>query len=65
MKDHIKIAMAMKRYGGSFMKGIGEALLHADSDNAAKIKATWPQAWVQYADMASKMSIRDNTENDA
>lgn len=54
MKDHIKIAMAMKRYGGSFAQGLGEALLHADSENIEKIESTWPEMMEFYLEMAQQ-----------
>ena len=47
-----EIATAMRKYGGSFVQHLGDALLYADADNTAKIKTTWPEYWDQYADMA-------------
>lgn len=45
-----RVAWAMKRFGGSFVGALGVALAHADHENAAKIKATWPDYWTKYAD---------------
>jgi hypothetical protein len=46
------VLQAMVRYGGSFMKFLGEAGFRADSINLAKIKRTWPEDWEQYREMA-------------
>lgn len=62
MKDHIKIAMMMERFGGSFFQGIGQALLHADSENAAKVKATWPKEWQQYYEIYGQWEARQQTQ---
>lgn len=52
------IALAMRQYGGGFASALGEALLHADEVNEAKIKATWPDLWGQYMTFARKMKER-------
>lgn len=41
-------AHAMKMRGGSFVKALGEAALHADPRNLELIKKTWPDHWKQY-----------------
>lgn len=51
IQDH-DVIEAMKRYGGSFVFYLAEAAAHADAENLAKIKATWPEYWKQYEDMA-------------
>ena len=38
----------MEKYGGSFMKGLATALLHADINNALKIKMAWAFEWDTY-----------------
>lgn len=43
-----KISDNMVTYGGSFVKGLGEALLHADSHNTYKVAITWPMFIKQY-----------------
>ena len=45
---------AMEQYGGSFVAALAQAARRADSTNLAKIKATWPEYWRQYTEMASK-----------
>lgn len=42
------VSAAMKKYGGSFMTSIGNALMHADSKNAEKIMVAWPDEWMTY-----------------
>lgn len=51
-----KTIETMMEYGGSFVRKLGAAALVADSDNLAKIKATWPDYWAQYAQMAKQLS---------
>jgi hypothetical protein len=46
----------MMEYGGSFIRKLGAAALVADTENLAKIKATWPDYWAQYARMAKQLS---------
>lgn len=47
-----RVVEAMEKYGGSFVKALAEAARRADSTNLAKIKATWPEYWQQYTEMA-------------
>lgn len=51
-----KTIETMMEYGGSFVRKLGAAALVADSDNLAKIKATWPDYWSQYDRMAKQLS---------
>lgn len=46
--EQIIVARNMELYGGSFASNLGRALLHADSINTAKIKATWPELWEKF-----------------
>lgn len=45
---HVEIASEMKATGGSFVRALGEALLHADSENVRKIRSTWGDYWRDY-----------------
>lgn len=38
----------MEMYGGSFEQGLARALLHADMENAIKIKITWSDLWEKW-----------------
>jgi hypothetical protein len=49
---------AMVRYGGSFVKALGQAWYAADSDNKSRLRAAFPEYWKQYADIATQMKTR-------
>lgn len=51
--DHL-VVWAMNRYGGSFVQALARAAIHADDKNLAKIRATWPELWKEYGQMAEK-----------
>ncbi len=46
---------AMERWGGSFVKALGELARHADRKNLALIKLTWPDYWEKYERMGQTM----------
>lgn len=51
MIDHDElhaVASAMIKYGGSFVRCLGEALFRADAINTAKIHNTWSAYWELY-----------------
>lgn len=48
----LKVIEAMEKYGGSFVVALAQAARRADADNLARIKATWPEYWQQYTEMA-------------
>jgi hypothetical protein len=50
--DHA-IVQAMIHYGGSFVSKLGEAYQAADGVNRAKIRATWPDYWTSYTELAT------------
>ena len=52
--NDLDIIEAMETYGGSFAAALAQAARRADADNLAKIKATWPELWARYAEMAKK-----------
>lgn len=39
---------AMEKWGGSFVKKLGELARRADSSNLQKIKETWKEYWLEY-----------------
>lgn len=51
-EEDIKVIEAMQKYGGSFIKALADAAERADQENLAKIKATWPEYWQRYTEMA-------------
>jgi hypothetical protein len=58
--EKLPIAYAMIRFGGSFARALGKALLCADVRNTRKIKATWPDYWEEYTRMAGY--LKDDNE---
>lgn len=51
LEERLMVVSGMKKYGGSFVKGLGQALLCADHINTKKIKKTWPELWEKYLKM--------------
>lgn len=51
MNDGLGVSRAMTKYGGSFVKLLGDALLHADPNNTQKIKDTFSEYWVKYLEI--------------
>lgn len=49
------VSLGMKERGGSFVKSLGEALIHADPINTTKIKESWPDYWNQYLVIGKKI----------
>ena len=52
--ETLLVANAMIRFGGSFVKLLGQALLHADHINTEKIKRTFSDYWIKYLTMAQQ-----------
>ena len=44
------VVWAWERFGGSFVKGLAQALMHADPINTKKIHDTWPEYWKEGLD---------------
>ena len=49
--EKLRVSTAMIKYGGSFVKALGETLMCADHINQQKIKDTFPEYWKQYDKM--------------
>lgn len=58
--ERIDVLKAMEQYGGSFVKALGEALVHSDAINTRLIKNTWPEYWKEY----KKIAIADKLKGD-
>lgn len=54
------VSLGMRERGGSFVKAIGEALLHADSINVQKIKDTWPEYWKDFLKWGQEIDKNEN-----
>jgi hypothetical protein len=46
--EDVHVLHKMRQFGGSFVRALAEAGFCADSENLAKIKATWPDLWKEY-----------------
>ncbi len=53
------VSLGMRERGGSFVKALGEALLHAHPSNIQKIKETWPEYWEEYLKWGQKIDKND------
>ena len=49
------IVEAMREYGGGFVRSLAACYIHADRENQAIIKASWPVYWQTYRDLARTM----------
>lgn len=47
----LDVILAMRKYGGSFVRALAEAALRADDSNLARIKTAWPDYWEKYRAM--------------
>lgn len=54
IEESIKVQQAWEKFGGSFTKGLSQALLHADIHNACKIANTWSDEWAMGLDLYQK-----------
>ena len=45
IEESIQVQQGWEKFGGSFLKGLSQALLHADINNVIKIMNTWPKEW--------------------
>jgi hypothetical protein len=50
--EDFEIADAMEKYGGTFVKALGQLWHLADPENARKLKGAFPEYWEKYADIA-------------
>jgi hypothetical protein len=57
-----EIVRTMERFGGSFVRTLAELCNRADPQNLAKIKATWPEYWQEYAEMARLAAVQRDDE---
>lgn len=53
---------AMEEFGGSFVKALAKAALHADPNNLKKIQKTWNDYWKKYEELGRKLEERSNEE---
>jgi hypothetical protein len=56
--EDVATIAAMKRYGGSFVRALGEAASHADPDNLRRLKEAFPTYWKDYSEKATAALAR-------
>ena len=54
-----EIVDAMHAYGGSFERALARAWRCADESNQARIKATWPDLFEEYRELAAHAQAAD------
>jgi len=54
LNEQHKVVWAWEHFGGSFTKGLAQALMHADPQNTKKIHDTWPEYWEEALDQYAK-----------
>lgn len=52
MPEDTYVAEAMIRYGGSFVRTLGQLWFLGDENNRARLKAAFPDYWVKYLQLA-------------
>lgn len=52
VNEQIDVSFAMRKYGGGFVKCLGEALIRADPNNRQRIKDAFPEYWDKYLKLA-------------
>jgi len=52
----IEILHCMRERGGSFVKALADAGLHADDINLQLIKDTWPEYWERYGRLSDDLA---------
>ena len=48
-EDDLKVVEAMIRFGGGFVKALGQAFEKADETNFNRLKEAFPEYWADYA----------------
>lgn len=56
----LKIVEAMERYGGGFVGALGHAAAHADAVNLRRLKAAFPDYWLEYEEIAELHAKRQH-----
>jgi hypothetical protein len=60
--EDLRVQAAMSMYGGSFVQALAEAFVCADLENRRRIKATWPEYWEQYTNLAERHAEREKSK---
>ncbi|MFA6158878.1 MAG: hypothetical protein WC763_04650 [Candidatus Paceibacterota bacterium] len=46
---------AMRKFGGGFVKALGNAGAQADKNNLERLKKAWPEYWKEYEHMGESL----------
>jgi hypothetical protein len=57
--EDFAVAEAMLTYGGSFVRALGELCHKADPYNLARLKAAFPEYWVEYTELVLLVQSRE------
>ena len=57
-----EITSAMRQYGGSFVKKLGELFDCADADNYVRLKRAFPECWTRYTETAQQHRERQDAQ---
>jgi hypothetical protein len=55
---------AMRKFGGGFVKLLGNLGAHADDNNIARIRGAWPEYWKQYEEMGISLQKSKDKERE-
>lgn len=58
------VQKAWEKWGGSFIKGLSQALLHADPINMKKIHDNWKKEWYEALDQWKKYTTGKPTRKE-
>lgn len=53
---------AMMKYGGSFAKAIGQAIIVADDINYDRLRLAFPELFEKYSDLAANLKSQDDAK---
>ena len=60
--ERIHAAEGMIKFGGSFTRNLGHALMKADIGNTKKIKEAFPKEWEEHKNLWLAFKERENNE---
>ena len=63
MTDY-QIVQTMRILGGSFARTLADLFDRADDDNQRRIKATWPELWAEYTELAKMRQQRQQVSHE-
>lgn len=58
--EDVHVLHKMRQFGGGFVRALAEAGFNADSQNLGKIRATWPDLWSEYTELARAGRIMES-----